>query len=782
MAIFPFSSISEENLIGEIIGVIDRAEDIIADFVDIKRTVFEYIPPTLKPLQRGTISWKQLYPTNIDKTHIIGRDWNQKDAVRDILQNALDANDEAGIPYDFSRNIFIRRFHGAILDQGPGITEEAFVIGGTKNNECYRGGFGEGLKLALGTIINKEAEPVIILTKDGRVYVADFFSYGGKVGRNITIPFQNEWLGIIIGKMRKKPKLPVPFGTTVILPSYTIELVNDIIPHGKTVFSTKMPPLVAKDAKTLEALLYGDCKKEYRILLEKNPKVYVGGLLFHTAKRDAMFNFKQTAYSYDLWANPATGEIESSRESYTLSGSDKMAVKFYLLWAEFFRKNPSQAVEAFSKVVQKAIEKTYIGYGPVYVIWKDRVGELNVSTDYTLSMETKKALSELITRSIEMVLHTKRERLALLSIKPNEVGKIGRFIYDTGRIPVIYDAKWPAPNIQDFTEALYEHCKKISSSTNTMEKYDDTLAGWVINAFVNALAPGNVEVHTGSAINDNGRVILGLASVDNNVATVRVAIEKDGKFLTKQTIIKTSLHELAHVYFHLESNTGTTVPDVSDAFEDALGTVAYLATAKGDRAYMVANCVPPKNAACIKKLIVGNVNETKAREAINALKLNDVQAAIISGWAFQEPHYTPLELLEACNSPRSRRMELYLPTGMPPKRDDAFYGIEFLTYMRGLETRNKLFELSAKMALLTWLEFSSCPVAVKYVVFDKEGTAHIRAVYGIKRGTYYEIYDGEYRMYKGTGEIKQKLGEEINKLPFKSVSAKKPRNLLDFLR
>ena len=796
MAIFPLSTISEENLISEIIDVLDRAEDTVADFMKIKRTIFQYTPPSLKPLQRGTISWKQLYPTNIDKTHITGRGWREKDAVRDILQNALDANDEAGIPYDFSKNIIRVKFHGIIADQGPGITEEAFVIGGTKNNECYRGGFGEGLKLALGTIINKEGEPVIILTKDGYVYVAEFFSYGGKVGKKITIPFQDEWLGIIIGKMRAKPKLPVPFGTAVILPDYAVELVDEIIPHGRTIFSTKMPPMVAKRTSDYTAVLFGDCKKEYRIIEENTTRVYVGGLLFHPSKNDAMFNFKQAAYSYDLWANPATGEIESSRENYTLSGSDKMAVKFYLLWEEFFRSRPAQAVEAFSKVIKRAMEETYVGFGPVYVIWKDRVGELNVSTDYDLSKETQEALSELMTRSIEAVLHKKRDKLALLSIKPNEVGRIGGFIYDTGRLPIIYDAKWPKPKIQDFTEALYEHYKKISGEKNALDKYDDTLAEWVINAFVNALAPGNVEVHTGSAIIDNNRRILGLASVENGKAIMRVAIEAEGNFRTKKDIIKTALHELAHVYFHLEGNIGITVPDVSDAFEEALGAVAYLGTTKGNKAYMIANCVPPKNAKCIKQYITGLINETNSLEAIEALKLSETQAVAINEWTKDYLQHTPLELLEVSNYPRVRRIELYLPTGMPPKRDDAFYGIEFLTYLKGLETRNRLFELSAKLALLSWLEFAPVPTAVKYVMFDEEGMGHIKAVYGVKRGGYFQIYDGKLEEYRDIGELKRKLGEEINRLPFKSASSTTPqpnkpnrpplkpkkKTLLDFLR
>jgi len=589
MAIFPLRRVNNEDLLGELETAVGFAEDdlgvILGRLLGLSfvKTTFGILRP-FDVVTQGDVRWESLYDLNMDASHVRGRNWSEEDAVRDILQNALDANDEAGKPFELGKNVVPLGVRTLVIDNGPGMPVNTFAFGGTKVGPCLRGGFGEGLKLAVGTLILREREPVVFITRDGTVMVADFFTATGNIGRGIVIASNDRWLGVVIGKLRKpvlrKMLRRMEFGTIAVLP-VSSQVVTKLIPGGKVIFSTKMPP-------TLQG---NDCLKDYRIIAEEPTNIYVGGLLFHPSELDAMLLYKKSVYSYDLWANPYTGEIESSRNNYTLSGAEKMAVKLYRLWNEFFKREPERATKAFTEVVKRGLKTINTQHGPLFIINRDEgPGELSVSPTL-LSEEEKRLASELMTRAIERALGMPRGQLALLSISPNETNRVGEVIYRTGKLPLIYHANWPAPNIEDMTTALFQEAVKLKSEMGGLKEYDGTLAHEIMKVMAERIcAHANwartPEVHVGHCIAPGKTTVCGTSIVDreNRKAEITVAVlTLNGKPRTTECIIETLLHEMAHALPFLKHGIPETVSDVSADFERALGAMATLMTLHGKK-------------------------------------------------------------------------------------------------------------------------------------------------------------------------------------------------------
>ncbi len=578
MAIFPLKRVNNEELLSEIETAVLIAEEDLKNIfnhfgLEFNETTFGVMEP-LDVVEPGDVRWESLFDLNTDASHIRGRGWRTEEAVRDILQNALDANDEAGKEFDPHRDVLNVAGRTLIIDHGPGMPVKAFTYGGSKVGPCLRGGFGEGLKLAVGTMILETHEPVVFLTRDGTVMVANFFTTSGEVGRGIVIA-GDRWLGIVIGKLKKRPLnallKKLDFGTIAVLPVKP-SVTARLLPHGRTLFSTRMPPTLKGE----------DCLKEYRIIEEENTSIYVGGLFFHSSAYDDMFRYKKSVYSYDLWANPYTGEIESSRVNYTLGGSDKMAVKFYRLWAEFFRKEPDRAVRAMSKIVRAGLKEYTTPHGKLFVLDRDKgPGELNVST-VLLDDGTKKVIAELTTRAIERATGYKRDKLALLSISPNETNRVGEVIYRTGRTPIIYNASLPTPEIEDMTSALIKSAVELARNREGLTTYDGTLAHEVIKtmaewAGVYSNFRKKIEVHVGHCITTQTTVVCGTSEVADGRAVIKVAVlNSNGRPRGTEDIIETLLHEMAHALPLLKNGIPATVPDVSADFERALGAMATL--------------------------------------------------------------------------------------------------------------------------------------------------------------------------------------------------------------
>jgi len=79
---------------------------------------------------------KILYPIDVNYC----KEWTIKDAIREILSNALDTDTPVRISHDGKA--------ARIADSGVGITKKDFIFGGSKKDESQIGQFGEGLKIA----------------------------------------------------------------------------------------------------------------------------------------------------------------------------------------------------------------------------------------------------------------------------------------------------------------------------------------------------------------------------------------------------------------------------------------------------------------------------------------------------------------------------------------------------------------------------------------------------------------------------------------------------------
>jgi len=90
-----------------------------------------------------------VWTLSIEATYGQRRRWNEFLAVREILQNSLDAEHEA-VGYD---NITVKieegRFGTWVKDRGKGINYKAFILGGEEKPCQMRGAYGEGLKIGL---------------------------------------------------------------------------------------------------------------------------------------------------------------------------------------------------------------------------------------------------------------------------------------------------------------------------------------------------------------------------------------------------------------------------------------------------------------------------------------------------------------------------------------------------------------------------------------------------------------------------------------------------------
>jgi len=87
------------------------------------------------------------YNTMIKVEAAVRRGWNEWDIVREFVQNAMDAAGTASVE---------RLDEGLrISDKGGGFDATAFLIGeSTKNPECDRGQFGDGMKMACATALH----------------------------------------------------------------------------------------------------------------------------------------------------------------------------------------------------------------------------------------------------------------------------------------------------------------------------------------------------------------------------------------------------------------------------------------------------------------------------------------------------------------------------------------------------------------------------------------------------------------------------------------------------
>ncbi len=506
--------------------------------------------------------------TNMDMNHVVGRGWDLEDALRDILQNAMDEDEDVGLlfqPEDV-------RWHDGVtmvVDYGRGITEKAFGIGGTKTDACHRGGFGEGLKLALGTLIQYGHGPVVLATKE-KVYIADRFPLVASLG-SIALTVNSEWLGIIVAE--PEYARPFEYGTAVLIPDPLKELNPEkILPNGETIFDIDLPPMI--EEVDFEYFLKGPCMKQYRIIEGELPSAfYIGGLFMTTTDRTSVFNGNASYYSYDIWGNPLTGDIEASRRNFYETW--RAVYKVYYLWAMFFKHEPEKAVESFAKIIRASMERS----GKIYIV-RQKVGELSMWTKPSdMPGEYQKLLKELTIRAVEKATGVDREDMVKVKLGATEISNIQNLLWlVTDKDVLVWDAEWPEPEIQDITSAIIEKAREqVQSISNA--RFDDSLLALSLENFVKSIIGDvPVKVHVGIKTTEE---FVGLAKnttlPDGTPAPeilVMVGDVTDGKvFLWSwYDLLDTISHETAHV-LPASYGGGYTLKDMTQEFVLALSKV-----------------------------------------------------------------------------------------------------------------------------------------------------------------------------------------------------------------
>jgi hypothetical protein len=139
------------------------------------------IPPELAHL----INKQELVWTlSIEATYEQRRRWNEFLAIREIIQNALDAEQES-VGYDsIAVKIEKDRLGTWVKDRGPGIRHKAFVLGGEQKPCEMRGTYGEGLKISLIWFTTK-GYPLFFFTRGTLVYSC----YYSKVADALVVVF-----------------------------------------------------------------------------------------------------------------------------------------------------------------------------------------------------------------------------------------------------------------------------------------------------------------------------------------------------------------------------------------------------------------------------------------------------------------------------------------------------------------------------------------------------------------------------------------------------------------
>ena len=134
-----------------------------------------YDPPHVKR-EMGIRIWDFVLSTGMTTDYPVRRGWNDFMGVREFVQNALDVEERIFSYEGIEVGVWVDTLGLHISDRGPGITYEAFRLGGS-DKQCFeRGFYGEGLKVGLAHFVNRGC-PVYVFNRKGQVFKA-FISPG----------------------------------------------------------------------------------------------------------------------------------------------------------------------------------------------------------------------------------------------------------------------------------------------------------------------------------------------------------------------------------------------------------------------------------------------------------------------------------------------------------------------------------------------------------------------------------------------------------------------------
>jgi len=294
-----------------------------------------------------------VWALSIESTYGQRRRWNEILAVRELLQNSLDAEHEA-VGYDkLSVKIESDARGTWIKDRGKGITYKAFILGGEEKPCQMRGAYGEGLKLTL----------IWFTALSGAPYRLYFFTRG-KVVFTCYYSKLADALVIVFGRSKYSAG-----GTHVLLSRYYMPpevkklyfKTAGFKPVCKTVYSianceVPMPNLVLSPGGSLYVRdLYVNAITK---ITGKRPAWFSYNLWWVTLEPNremvnSLWNFKSEV-AYTLAECPAITEmIESCLVKKSYGGVD-----YYELEDKYFETTVDYTAATIDEEVTKAVESS----------------------------------------------------------------------------------------------------------------------------------------------------------------------------------------------------------------------------------------------------------------------------------------------------------------------------------------------------------------------------------------------------------------------------------------
>jgi len=127
-----------------------------------------YDSPDIKRMM-GIKTWDFVISTGMTTDYPLRRGWNDFMGIREFVQNALDIEERVFGYEGIEVGVHVDKIGLHISDRGPGISYEAFRLGGTDKKCWERGYYGEGLKVAMAYFAYKNL-PVYVFNRRGQVY------------------------------------------------------------------------------------------------------------------------------------------------------------------------------------------------------------------------------------------------------------------------------------------------------------------------------------------------------------------------------------------------------------------------------------------------------------------------------------------------------------------------------------------------------------------------------------------------------------------------------------
>jgi hypothetical protein len=161
-----FHGLTRATMSAEMIRWVDS---IRLESPDLHRAIL-YDPPYMKT-KMGIRIWDFCLSTGMTTDYPVRRGWNDFMGVREFVQNSLDIEERSFGYEGIEVGARVDEIGLHISDRGPGITYEAFRLGGS-DKSCYeRGYYGEGLKVAMAHFANRGC-PVYVFNRHGQVFKA----------------------------------------------------------------------------------------------------------------------------------------------------------------------------------------------------------------------------------------------------------------------------------------------------------------------------------------------------------------------------------------------------------------------------------------------------------------------------------------------------------------------------------------------------------------------------------------------------------------------------------